>query len=554
MKRSYRFHMDGQRLTIWFRETGSRLGKPSANRSPRAFWLIAALAFGCFVAGGPTRFDHSAADLAESRSEIRSGLATWDDAVQWVSFAQAHLQTSATGLHPCADWEPPLFALFCTGRQNGYIEPCGCTGLENAKGGLSRRYTFWQQLRERGWNVVPVDVGNQVRRFGPQPELKLQTTATVLRLMNYAGVALGPDDLRLSIGELASVVAGSGEGNDAVFISANANLLDLNPRFRTVEVAGKKLGIVAILGTEEQKSVNSPEIEFSAAKEAITNVLADPELENCDFLILLAHASTRETNELAEAFPQFQVIVSAGGAGEPPLEPLTIAGSDTQIVQVGTKGMYVGVLGYYPNASPAFRFERVELDARFPDTEIVMTNFALYQRQLQDLGLQGLGLRPVPHPSGKQFVGHEVCGDCHTAAYEIFENTPHFHATDSIAFPTERSEIVRHHDPECLSCHVTGWNPQEYFPYVSGYLDFEQSKHLHANGCENCHGPGSDHVAAESGDEDVSEEEQEKRRAEMRISLEEARKSKCYECHDLDNSPDFEFDSYWEEVKHYGKD
>ena len=75
-----------------------------------------------------------------------------------------------------ADWPMPQAVLFVSGQQHGYIEPCGCTGLENQKGGLIRRDTLLKELRERGWEIIPVDVGNQVRRIGRQPELKFQTT------------------------------------------------------------------------------------------------------------------------------------------------------------------------------------------------------------------------------------------------------------------------------------------------------------------------------------------------------------------------------------------
>ena len=49
----------------------------------------------------------------------------------------------------------------------------------------------------------------------------------------------------------------------------------------------------------------------------------------------------------------------------------------------------------------------------------------------------------------------------------MFEKTPHYHATDTLV----KLDPPRHFDPECLSCHVTGWNPQEYFPYKSGYTE-----------------------------------------------------------------------------------
>ena len=63
-----------------------------------------------------------------------------------------------------AGWGKPEVALFLTGEQHGYIEPCGCTGLTNQKGGLMRRHTLLKQLRDdRGWDVLALDVGNQVR-------------------------------------------------------------------------------------------------------------------------------------------------------------------------------------------------------------------------------------------------------------------------------------------------------------------------------------------------------------------------------------------------------
>src|SRR5262249_7385773 len=60
----------------------------------------------------------------------------------------------------------PKLALVFTGWQDGYIEPCGCSGKENQKGGLSRRDMLFKRLREQKWPIVALDVGEQVRRYG----------------------------------------------------------------------------------------------------------------------------------------------------------------------------------------------------------------------------------------------------------------------------------------------------------------------------------------------------------------------------------------------------
>jgi hypothetical protein len=149
-------------------------------------------------------------------------------------------------------------------------------------------------------------------------------------------------------------------------------------------------------------------------------------------------------------------------------------------------------------------------------------------------------------------VGSETCGDCHTKAFAIWEKTPHAHATDTLV----KLDPPRQFDPECVSCHATGWEPQKYFPFRSGYDSMKKTPHLAHNGCENCHGPGSAHVAAETGEAEVSEAELAELRQSMRLPL-KAAEEKCLECHDLDNSPDFlhkGFEHYWAEVEHHGKD
>jgi hypothetical protein len=108
---------------------------------------------------------------------------------------------------------------------------------------------------------------------------------------------------------------------------------------------------------------------------------------------------------------------------------------------------------------------------------------------------------------------------------------------------------------------VVGWDPQRFFPYQSGYFGLQATPHLRGNGCENCHGPGAAHVAAENGEEEVDDQQLTRLREAMRLPLKPAEgeklgaaEKKCIECHDLDNSPDFNFEEYWPPVEHQGMD
>ena len=152
------------------------------------------------------------------------------------------------------DWPAPQAVLVVTGELDGYIEPCGCTGKENQKGGLSRRQNFLKAMQAAGWPVVAVDLGGQVKRFGKQTEAKFQSIVDGLRGMRYAAVGFGPADLRLPSEELVAAVAPIGD-QPTPYLSANVGLLGLDanitPRFRVVEAGGLKIGITTVLGDDD---------------------------------------------------------------------------------------------------------------------------------------------------------------------------------------------------------------------------------------------------------------------------------------------------------------
>lgn len=462
---------------------------------------------------------------------------------------------SSEGPEDYRSWPDPQAALVVTGNQYGYIEPCGCTGLENQKGGIARRMTFIRELTDRGWEVLPIDAGNQVRRFGRQAEIKFQTSASALNEMGYRAVGFGPDDLRLGVGELLAVAAAD-DPQEGTFLSANVTLIDptLTAQYKVVSAGDRRIGVTSVLDPD-QAAGEGGDIEVAPVDDALATALAALDDQAADFKVLMYYGEEEAAIETVRQTPGFDLVVVAGGYGEPFYRPQAIEGSETKMIVTGNKGMYVGLVGLYGDGE--MRYARVPMTHDFDDAPEMRQLMATYQNQLEEFGLAGLGLRPVAHPTGRMFVGSETCGQCHTTAYDIWKNTPHALATESIVNPVERGDVPRHFDPECLSCHVTGWNPQNYYPYESGYLSLTASAHLTGNGCENCHGPGAQHAAAESGDVEATEEELTALREAMRLPLDKARDT-CLECHDLDNSPDFHkenaFDDYWAEIEHYGVD
>ena len=473
----------------------------------------------------------------------------------------------------------PDFVLFVTGRQKGYIEPCGCITLERQKGGLMRRHTVQKILKARGWETVSIDAGNQVRRVGNQPEIKLRRTFEALcspQNMDYDVIGIGPDDLKLPAIELGQAMSNNSTPEKNPFTCANVQIFgdSTSNAFRIIERNNKKIGITMVLGDEHLDASQQQFVETIPMEKSLVPVVAQMEAAGCDLKVLVAFTKLEECRELGKKFP-FDVLVTAGGAGDPTLHPEVIEGENhaTSMIQVGVKGMYVGLVGFFSEglAKPTIKYERVELDHRYEDSSEIKEVFKAYQAELKDRWLANTldEIRPRKHPSGHTFVGSDTCNDCHDEEFEIWENGvdgdggPHAEATKDLRKnPNDnRVWVQRHYDPECMSCHAVGWNPQKFFPYESGLLDVEKDTHLHENGCENCHGPGSAHVAIQQAVNDgknVDEALRNRLQQEMVVTLKESRDGACKVCHDLDNSPDFlkegGFDKYWPKIKHGGDD
>jgi hypothetical protein len=451
-------------------------------------------------------------------------------------------------------WPKPRLALVITGRQDGYLEPCGCAGLDRMKGGMSRRHSLFNYLRhERGWPVVGIDVGGLAKGYGRQAELKFHIMVDGMRTMGYDVIALGKAELQLPAAELVAETAGL-EDRPSPFVSANVGLFgfaaQMTSPMRVVAAAGMKLGITGVLGRQFQKEIHNNDVEMADPEAALSRVL--PELkQKADYLILLAHATREESIELARKFPDFDLVVTAGGAPEPPARPEPIPGTKALLIEVGQKGMDAIVLGMFDDPARP-RYQRVPLDSRFPASPEMHELMRLYQTELKELGFAGLGIRAVPHPQKElsgRFVGSKECETCHEESYRIWKKSKHARAYSTLT----GLDPPRNFDPECVSCHVTGWNPTEHYPYQSGYESLEKTPQLVNTGCETCHGPGGAHVAAENGSDLAL---QEKLRKTVVITKAEAAdpragKEHCFSCHDLDNSPDFNFETDWPLVEHY---
>lgn len=469
------------------------------------------------------------------------------------------------------NWAKPAFAIVFTGEQHGYLEPCGCS--ETQSGGLKRRADLIHKMEQREWPVVGFDLGGTVARSGRQQQIKFEALVEALKQINYQAVGVGADEIRLGPDYLFSqIVNGLNNPEGLALVCANVVLLDLaegSPlKHKIVTIGDKRVGVTAVLGESHRDTlqVNDPALlRLDSAEAVLPEVVREMQAAKPDLMVLLSFSNDEEVKRQIEAAPGFDIVVSAGGPEDPDNKPQQIG--KTMLLHVGRKGKYAGVVGFYPdNAQEKLRYELVDLDnRRFQDDPAMHEVMRQYQMRIAEEQLVR-SEAAFSHPSGSTFVGAEKCGECHKKAFAKWKNPGdmpyhHSHAYESLIHGRKGQEanwISRINDPECLACHVTGWDPENFSRYDSGFLSMEDTPQLAAQQCENCHGPGSKHVEFEelfkNDRSQVSEQDLIAQRKALHKSIETAERTVCNKCHDLDNSPKFAFKEYWEKIKHPWRD
>ena len=447
-----------------------------------------------------------------------------------------------------ADAEPrtPDAVLVVSGQQIGYLEPCGCT--EGQSGGLGRRADLMAGLRAQGTPIVPIDLGSLIddpdtARGGPdQTLITLGISLEALEQLDYRALALAARDLDVGIGEfvgqymvvpeappLIATNLRAASGYDAIF----------RPSTR-VEAGPITVGILAVADPESIEALEDPEQaifldEINDPAEAVRAALPDLEAET-DVQVLMVQGSSDLARSLAEQFPSLEVVVGASPYDYAPTEPETVVEGGPLLVLVGKKGQQVVLVDLFEDEPRRPGYHRIVLDTEFESVEPIdsLIGKEFPTRLLQNAVLENYPRRP--HPSGASYVGAETCKTCHPKTFEKWSLTPHAAAWQALVHGPRGDRTM---DASCVSCHATGLGD------LSGFVTASQTPHLKGQQCENCHGPGSRHVAAPT-DAAILES--------IRVTEQEAEQSLCITCHDGDNDPHWDFAKRWPMVVHNGLD
>ena len=385
--------------------------------------------------------------------------------------------------------------VFFTGNVLGELKPCGCSGGQ--LGGLSRRATIFNRVSEDKRLII--DTGSIVEGRSDQDIIKFNITLQAFRYLEYDLVSLSEEDIETgkNVGLL--------DDTDSLFNIMSyqqSSDVDVPAKFtRSLLLRGKP--VVVTVAAFDAKSTPIEQIGPLFASGSAVN----PDQVN---ILILNYCNDAIIDFITSKVPSVDCIVRPSESDEP-----IVAGNPNRrpfVFSVGRFGRYVCSLQI--TESPAYKskprlsFLTIPVKEELKEDVSLVQLYKVYQQIVGERNLLER-YQKFSLPDNLEYTGSGSCKSCHEYEYDKWSQKAHANAYAIL------ERVGSQVDPECVSCHVVGME------YESGFVSEQKTGHLKNVGCENCHGPGSEHIRT-GGNTDLT-----------------GPKSGCIDCHTPDHSGEY---------------
>ena len=415
----------------------------------------------------------------------------------------------------CRQQNNDSLVIYVGGDTAGWITPCGCAA--NQSGGLARRATLIQNAGQQHATLL-LDAGGSAVGTGPYQRIKLTALLNGLHSMGLAAHNIGAPEAEFLPETLLEIASKT----NTTWLSSNLKTFNGKafgiPVLRTTK-AGLKIAVAGIIDPELVTNDNW------VAVEPINAVLTAFGNEPDDVRIVLAYYDESGLRELAQRLPEVDYII--GGPTGQSVSPLLV--SQSTILSATNKGKFLARIELSKRPDKLInRAARItEVSSDLSEAAPQLENLKQYYSRLaaKDFtAAQADIVKPLlVQSNGYSIAGSDACKSCHPQDQTIWDASKHAAAWQVLEMKHA------HYDPSCQRCHTTG------YAQLGGFQNVARSANRIGVGCENCHGPSQAHV------------DNPKVRTPFQAS------QQCVGCHDHENSPTFNFETYWAKIVHGAK-
>jgi hypothetical protein len=389
-----------------------------------------------------------------------------------------------------------------SGNTLGELKPCGCAKEED-QGGIERRMGYLNSVRTTSQNILLVDTGDNFKEPTRQGKVKAKYLLQAMMEMQYDAVLLGDHDFVYGNSFLK-------EQKSLPWVLSN---IEMDPLAR-VKIKNFDNGLKAAI-----LAVADPDLLYGS-RHAQSQLRQLNSKTPPDLVVLLTHMA----REKALAFLDVEgvdVIINGHMEKDTDLiDMLPVQKNGKIFVQPGPRGQKIGKLSVALDSEGGKSFDQkmVPMGSGISLDPGMVQLYDKYNKEVEDMFFASLSDRKDKKKT--VFATDKACKTCHSKTHQTWEQSRHGHAYNTLR------KINKAFDPECLVCHVVGWNQP------GGFVSEIDTPDLMNVQCEICHGPALKHMEAPAP------------------GFGKDAKQACKKCHVKNHSPMFNFDKYWDTIKH----
>ena len=401
-----------------------------------------------------------------------------------------------------------------TGNLLAELKPCGCDKEED-QGGIERRMQYLKNMRRQYPHFLLVDTGDQFKEPTRQGKLKAETLLIATEKMQYDAIALGDRDM----------VYGSKFLKDRPkipWIAGNVMIDQFELTRSKVKSFsnGLKVGILAV--ADPALFYDHVGLKVTDPKLTTLNLITHMrETEKPDLIVLLTHAKRQVALTFLD-LDGVDIVINGHIATESDVIDMEPVRRNAKIfVQSSSRGQKMGELKvqFDPDANKSLNHHIVKLDSSVKFDPEMVKLYEKYNEKVESMFFETLAVKRNGR-NKSVYGGDTLCRTCHSAEHKVWSGSRHGRAYNTLR------KINKAFDPECLVCHVVGFN------LPGGFISELDTPGLKNVQCEVCHGPGRSHALAPQ--------------AGFGSKASEA----CKQCHVKNHSPRFNYAEYWPKIKH----
>lgn len=388
---------------------------------------------------------------------------------------------------------------------------------------MARRAAYLDEVWSSGRPILSLDAGGL---FGQRTRMDREQTRFLCEVCGEFGldaVGLGMKDLNYGVDFLREMIDTYG----LPFTSANVRFADSGelvvPEYLLIERGGITFGVVSVMDHDAVISTMAAREESFRVDDPVPvlrTLLPRVREAGAKTVIVIAHLGDTKAEQLIHDVKGIDVCLVGDSRRPYRTERLV---DDTALIAASYEGRYIGRLDAdidpVSGKLQAFQVAVTELGDGSPEDAVMLERVEGFLAKLEEFRMAARGpYQPTKGSEKEQFLSDRECRKCHMDVWDKLRESPHQAAFTTLARKGQAQS------PECLVCHTTG------YLYKGGYDDRPPANRLKNVQCEACHGYGTEH--ARDGEW----------AAKARAS--------CLECHDAENSPDFDYETYWAKIAH----